>query len=339
MTVADRLLGDARRRASGGFMLALLIGLGVVAAGARAAGGSRVAWLQAFLLVFGSLVLAALPFVAIGAVAASLVSVFVPFSFIERIGRLPRVLQLPVAGLAGIGFPICECGSVPLARRLMLRGVAPPAALTFMLAAPIVNPVVMASTLVAYRGRGSLVVMAGGRFLFGLVIAMVVGWVAGRGSVSDVLRPAPHVAAEVVTLGRPESRLRRFFVHVAADFSFMAKYLLLGAFVAAFVQTFLPQRVIGSLASIPVVDTIALMGLAAILSLCSESDAFIAASFGQLGFGPSTQLAFLVFGPMFDMKLGAMYAGTFRRRVFKAIVATSLIGTLVLTTWLRVVSG
>lgn len=98
------------------------------------------------------------------------------------------------------------------------------------------------------------------------------------------------------------------FVHIAGDFSFMARYLLLGAAIAALVQTFLPQQIIGGLASVPIVDTLATMGLAVVLSLCSESDAFIGASFGQMGFGPSTQLAFLVFGPMFDLKLGAIYA-------------------------------
>jgi uncharacterized membrane protein YraQ (UPF0718 family) len=221
----------------------------------------------------------------------------------------------------------------------MLRGIAPSAAVTFMLAAPIVNPVVIASTFVAYRGRGSLLVMVGGRFVLGLLVAMVVGWVVGRRPVADVLRVDRDPAPEPVVLGRPEPRWRRFFVHVAGDFSFMARYLLLGAAVAALVQTFLPQQVIGGFASVPIVDTVAMMGLAVVLSLCSESDAFIGASFGQMGFGPSSQLAFLVFGPMFDLKLGAIYAGTFRRPIFKAIVVTSAVATLVLTTWMRVASG
>ena len=330
----DRTQGVATRR----FLLLVILGLVVASTAGHIGVLGRVGWLQAFLLVFSSLVIAALPFVAIGAVAASLVAVFVPFSWIERIGRLPRPLQLPVAGLAGIAFPICECGSVPLARRLMLRGLAPSAALTFMLAAPIVNPVVIVSTFVAYRGRGSLLYMVGGRFVFGLVVAMIVGWVAGTGTVSDILQDGGGEHQQV-RLGKPESGWRRFFIHTAGDFSFMARYLLIGAAVAALVQTFLSQRLVAGLATVPVVDTVAMMGLAVILSLCSESDAFIGASFGQLGFSPSAQLAFLVFGPMVDLKLGAMYLGTFRRRAFRAIIVVSAIGTLVLTTWLRVVSG
>jgi uncharacterized membrane protein YraQ (UPF0718 family) len=90
-------------------------------------------------------------------------------------------------------------------------------------------------------------------------------------------------------------------------------------------------------ASVPILDAAILMGVAAILSLCSESDAFIAASFTQ--FGPASQLAFLVFGPMVDLKLGAMYAGTFRRDVLRAIVVTAGLVTLVATMWIRVLSG
>ncbi len=331
-------ISPTRPVASRRFLLLLAIGLVAVAIAATFTGRAT-SWLQAFLLIFGSLVVTAVPFVAIGAVAASVVSVFVPESLIERIDRLPRVIQLPAAGLAGMALPICECGSVPLARRLMLRGISPSNAVTFMLAAPIVNPVVIASTFVAYRGRGSLVVMVGGRFVLGLLVAMVVGWVVGRRPVTDVLRIETDTAPEPVVLGRPEPRWSRLFVHIAGDFSFMARYLLLGAAIAALVQTFLPQQIIGGLASVPIVDTLAMMGLAIVLSLCSESDAFIGASFGQMGFGPSTQLAFLVFGPMFDLKLGAIYAGTFRRRVFVAIVLTSAVAALVFTTWIRLVSG
>jgi uncharacterized membrane protein YraQ (UPF0718 family) len=119
----------------------------------------------------------------------------------------------------------------------------------------------------------------------------------------------------------------------------MAKYLLIGASIAALVQTFLPQGLIAGLAAVPVIDTVGLMLFAVILSLCSESDAFIAASLGGLGFGTSAQLAFLVFGPMVDLKLGAMYAGTFTAPTVRAIVAAAATVTLVGTLWIRVVTG
>ena len=316
----------------------LLVG-GLVAAGAllRLAGPGRVAWIQAALIVFGSLVIQALPFVMIGALASAAIEVFVPPSALERLAALPRPLQLPAAGLAGIAFPICECGSVPVARRLMSKGLLPSAAVTFMLAAPVLNPVVIASTFVAYRGRSSLWTMVLGRFGLGLLVAIAVGWALGGRSKQDLLRPTRDAGHDHVELERPEPKWRRFFVHLGNDFLFMGRFLLLGATAAALVQTFLPQDIVAKVAGVPVLDLVVMMGLAAVLSLCSESDAFIAASFVQ--FGASAQLAFLVFGPMVDLKLGALYAGTFGKGVLRTIVIAVAATTLAGTLWIKVISG
>ncbi|HYU93699.1 MAG TPA: permease, partial [Actinomycetota bacterium] len=268
----------------------------------------RIPWIQASLIVFGSLVVQAMPFVLVGALASAAIEVFVPVNALERLAGLPRPLQLPAAALAGVAFPICECGSVPVARRLAARGLTPSAAVTFMLAAPVLNPVVIASTFVAYRARSSLWTMVIGRFALGMLVAVVVGWVVGSRSKDEVLRPRSDEArAVLVEPGPPEARWRRFFFHTGSDFLFMGRYLLIGAAAAAMVQTFLPASFVSTVAGTPVLDIAVMMGLATVLSLCSESDAFVAASFVQ--FGPGAQLAFLVSGPMIDLKLGALYAG------------------------------
>jgi uncharacterized membrane protein YraQ (UPF0718 family) len=170
------------------------------------------------------------------------------------------------------------------------------------------------------------------------VVAVAVGWVIGARSADDLLKPSPDEAhAHAMELGRPEARWRRFFVHLGSDFLFMGRYLILGATAAAAIQTFLPTSVLGGMADRALLSLVMMMALAAVLSLCSESDAFVAASFVQ--FGPSAQLAFLVFGPMVDLKLLALYAGTFRRGFVRAVVlgvaATTLVGTL----WVGVLSG
>jgi uncharacterized membrane protein YraQ (UPF0718 family) len=314
----------------------VLLVLGAV--GLRLADPQRVAWVRTYLVIFGSLLIQALPFVMIGALAAALVEVFVPIRTLEKLGRLPRPMQLPAAALAGLAFPICECGSVPVARRLALRGLMPSAAVTFMLAAPVVNPVVIASTFVAYRGRSALWTMVGGRFLLGILVAVAVGWVLGDRTRDELLKANPEEAHEhLVELGRPEARWRRFFVHMGNDFLFMGRFLVLGATIAAAIQTFLPASVLESAAGVPVVSIVLMMVLAAALSLCSESDAFVAASFVQ--FGPSAQLAFLVFGPMVDVKLLALYGGTFRRGFVRAVVLGVGAATLAATLWLGVVFG
>jgi uncharacterized membrane protein YraQ (UPF0718 family) len=301
----------------------------------------RLPWLQASLIVFGSLIIQATPFVLIGALASAVIEVFVPPSALEKLADLPRPLQLPAAGLAGIAFPICECGSVPVARRLIRKGLMPGAAITFMLAAPIVNPVVIASTFIAYRARGvSVWMMVFGRFTLGLLVAISVGWVLGAMKKTEMLRASAtedEQHHEHVEFGRPEPRWQTFFGHLGNDFFFMGKFLLLGATLAALVQTFLPQSIIDGVAAAPVLSIVVMMGLAVVLSLCSESDAFIAASFQQ--FGPAPQLAFLVFGPMVDFKLGALYAGTFQRRVVRTIIITAFASTLAGALWFAVIAG
>jgi uncharacterized membrane protein YraQ (UPF0718 family) len=314
----------------------VLLVLAAVAVVVRVADPERVAWLQNFLIVFGSLLVEATPFVVLGALVSAAIEVFVPATTFARIARLPGPIQLPAAALAGVAFPVCECGSVPVARRLVQKGLAPSAAVTFMLAAPILNPVVIASTLVAYRGRDSLWLMVGGRLGLGFVVAVTVGWVVGARSAGEFLR-SRSADARAEEIRDEESAAARFAGHLTGDIVFMMRFLVLGAAIAAAVQTFVPQTVVGRLANLPVLSLLAMMGLAFLMSLCSESDAFVAASFVQ--FGPASQLAFLVFGPMVDMKLAALYVGTYERGFFRITLITVAAVTLVGTLWLQVIVG
>ncbi len=237
---------------------------------------------------------------------------------------------------------------MPVARRLVDRGLIPSAAVTFMLAAPILNPIVLVSTSIAYRGRDILWPMVLGRVSLGFIAAVVVGWVVGGRDRSLFLR-----SSEAVTAGTGDhqhgscgcetaecshatsgSRWRTFFDYFAGDFAFMGRFLIFGAAVAAALQTLLPQSVLGSVANTPVVSLIAMMGLAFALSLCSESDAFVAASFVQFGVGP--QLAFLVFGPMMDAKLAFLYNATFSKGFLRTVISVVAVVTLVGTLWIEV---
>jgi uncharacterized membrane protein YraQ (UPF0718 family) len=297
---------------------------------------ARFAWASNFLLVFNALLIEATPFILLGALVSAAIEVFMGPRAFATLGRIPRSLQLPAAALAGMAFPVCECGSVPVARRLAAKGLAPGAAVTFMLAAPVANPVVIASTYVAYKGRDNLWFMVLGRVGLGIVVAMCAGWVIGRVAKVDLLRPRPDDELEA-DHEEDTVRWKSYFGHVGNDFVFMGRFLILGAAVAAAVQTFIPQSVISPVANTPVVSQLAMMGLAYILSLCSESDAFVAASFVQ--FGASSQLAFLVFGPMVDTKLTALYMGTYNKGFFRTILIVVTAVTLVGTVWLGVFFG
>ncbi|HEX7248217.1 MAG TPA: permease, partial [Actinomycetota bacterium] len=230
----------ARRRPPVVAVLVCLIALGVAV---RQADPSSVPWLRNLVIVFGSLLVEATPFILLGAAVSAAIEVFVPSSAFARIALLPRALQLPAAAAAGVAFPVCECGSVPVARRLASKGLAPSAAITFMLAAPVVNPVVVASTFIAYRGRDTLWVMVLGRLALGFVVAMTVGWVMGRIGSGELLR-ARSTDPAAPEEGNDAPRARRFFDHLAGDTMFMARFLIVGAALAASIQTFVPRSVV-----------------------------------------------------------------------------------------------
>jgi uncharacterized protein len=273
---------------------------------ARASGLKAVPEIENFAIVFASIVVEALPFVLLGALVASAIEVYVPERALERVAALPVRAQVPGALVGAFAFPVCECGSVPVARRLILRGVHPAAGITFMLAAPILNPVVLASTWVAYQGRDALA-MTAGRAALGALLALVVAVMIGKEGAGQLLRIRKTVSSHDHAHGG--RRISRFVDHLSGDVFFMGKFVVAGAALAAALQTAIPHSVFTGVLSTPLVSALLMMALAVMLSLCSEADAFVAVSFIQFPLG--SQLAFLVFGPVIDLKLGLLYGATF----------------------------
>ena len=322
----------AARSVTGGRRLRVLpYALGATAlaliVGGRLTDVRSVASIENFVVVFTSIVVEALPFILIGAAVSAAIEVFVSDRMFERVARLPRALQIPGAVLGGVAFPVCECGSVPVARRLILRGIHPTAAVTFMLAAPIVNPVVVASTWVAYQGREPMQMVAG-RVILGVVVAVGVALFLGRGRGPELIRARTLAAghAHDHDHDHDSGRARAFLDHIGSDFTFMGKFVVAGAALAAAFQTVIPTSAFTGVLTAPIVAAPFLMALAFMLSLCSEADAFVAVSFIQ--FPLSSQLAFLVFGPMIDIKLAMLYGATFGRGFLLRLMAVAAILTI-----------
>jgi uncharacterized membrane protein YraQ (UPF0718 family) len=290
--------------------------------------GRHSARLEEFELVFVSIVVEALPFIILGALVSSLIAVFVPDHAFRRVSRMPTHVQVPGAMACAMAFPVCECGSVPVARRLIRRGVAPAAGLAFMLAAPVVNPVVLVSTYVAYQSTGLGVQMTVARFGLGLIVAAVAALLLRRAASSQ--REGAEDASDHAHDHGHAGGLSAVADHVAADFVYMGKFLVVGAAVAAAMQTFVPRSLFDSLGGSILLAPIVMMALAFLLSLCSEADAFVAVSF--TGFGTGSQLAFLALGPVLDAKLALLYWGTFKRWFVPALLAVAapiiLVGSL-----------
>jgi uncharacterized membrane protein YraQ (UPF0718 family) len=261
--------------------------------------------LQTWSTVFIAVCVQATPFLVLGVLVSGAIAAFVPAQVFARILPANPVLAVPVAGVCGAALPGCECGSVPIADRLMERGVRPSAALAFLLSAPAINPIVLVATSVAFSADERMV---WARLGAGLLTAVLVGWIWERIGRPDWLRPRSRVT------GRPPGvRAWQVFVDtVRGDFTQVAGFLVIGAAAAATFNVLIPaaflERVGASL-----LLSVMLMGLlAVILALCSEADAFVAAAFG--GIPMIGKLVFLTVGPAIDVKLFALQAGTFGRR-------------------------
>jgi uncharacterized membrane protein YraQ (UPF0718 family) len=259
--------------------------------------------LQSWMTVFVAVVVQALPFLVVGVLLSAGLAVFVPPSFFTRVLPKRPSLAVPVAGVAGAVLPGCECASVPVAGALVRGGVAPSAAVAFLLSAPAINPVVLTATAVAFPGQPRMVLA---RFAAGLAASCAMGWLWQRLGRPDWLRPAaghPHDDGD--------GRGAAFWGSVRHDVLHAGGFLVGGAMAAATLKAVVPASWLQAAGGHPVVAVLALAVLAVLLSICSEADAFVASSLTQ--FSPTARLAFLVVGPMIDLKLFGMQAATFGR--------------------------
>ena len=281
------------------------------------------AW-QAGATVFVAIVVQALPFLVLGVVLSGVITAYVSPEFFERVLPKNQALAVPVAGAAGVLIPGCECASVPVAGGLMAQGVSPAASLAFLLSSPAINPVVIVSTFVAFPNNH---MMALARLIASLIAAVVMGWVwlaFGKGEWLRIpQRDHLHGATKFETFWRT----------AAHDFLHAGGFLVIGGITAAILNVLVPPAWLQAVSDQPVLSILGLSVLAVVLCICSEADAFVAASLTQ--FSLTARLAFLVVGPMVDIKLVALQAGTFGRQFaarfapatfIVAVIAASAVG-------------
>jgi hypothetical protein len=286
--------------------------------------------LSVFATVFLGIFIEAVPFLFLGTLASGLVEVFVRREVLLRLLPSGTFAGALTGSLLGMIFPVCECGVIPLARRLIRKGVRLPVGIAFMLAAPVVNPVVIASTIAAF-GLGP---MALWRFALSGLIAVAVGLVFSvERQPQRLLQVTPILggtsAADAAILRKPlGGRVQQALQIAAEEFFEMGRFLILGAALAALMQTLVPQSFLLGLGSGPVLSVLVLMLLAAVLSICSTVDSFVALAFARAFTGGSV-LAFLVFGPMVDIKSTLLYLNVFRRRTVLYILLLTFMLTMV----------
>lgn len=279
---------------------------------------------QDFSYAFLSVLLEGVPFILLGTLLSGLIDQFLPARLMTRL--LPRnaFAAVCLGGVLGIVFPMCECGIVPVIRRLIAKGLPVSSAVAYMLAAPIVNPITAFSTYAAFRGQGAAEFSAL-RLGLGFFVAVLAGLAVLNLPIGAVLKKT--ILESVMLSGTagdggpsPQPFHRRLISAMEAgvrDFLDVMVYFILGVGVASLFSTAVNQELFLPLSLDDRLAIPAMMTLAGILSLCSSSDAFIAATF--VAFPAVAKLAFLVFGPMMDLKLAFIYSAVFTRRFVAAL--------------------
>lgn len=289
--------------------------------------------IEVFNTVFISILMQAFPFMLIGVLVSSAMHVFIPDEWIVKVFPTKYGLGFLTAMFAGAFFPVCECAIVPVMTRLVKKGVAMPIAITFMLSAPIINPIVIISTLYAFPGQPEITLMRVG---FGLLIALLVGFcmmLYGKNlpmlleNSNDQECNCQHDATshheshqctchchdedEHIKKGIAE-KLKTLLLHAGDEFFGVGKYLVVGACITSLIQILIPKETFANLGTQSWLSLLIMMTMAFLFSACSTSDAFIARSFMNK-FSTGAIMGFLVFGPMMDVKNLLMLLSSFKK--------------------------
>jgi hypothetical protein len=295
-------------------------GLTIAALGLLAVRTASIQLLQNTGALFLALVLEGAPFLLLGSFVASVVQEFIPAWFIHRVTKRLCLAGIPVAVFSGFVFPICECAIVPATRRLRDKGMNLALTMTFLVSVPLLNPVVIASTVTAFSDRPKLIVT---RFAAGFVVALLVGlifWIAEKRGYSTHSGTRPGVdetESATYSLGQ---RFGRLVEHTAVEFVEVFGYFAAGALLSALLKAVIPPEVFLLFRGNPLLSIPAMIVVAYVLSVCSEADAFLGRSFIPL-VGEPAVLAFLVFGPMLDLKNTLLLRRAFRGREIALLAA------------------
>ena len=298
-----------------------------------------------FIITFSAILWEAMPLIVLGAVIAGILEEFLPQQAITRFLPKAVVPAVMIGAVLGLVFPMCECGILVVMRRLLRKGLPLSCCVAYMLAGPIINGVVIFSTAVAFVPHGIGPEMIGLRVGLAFLVAVVTGLVVqgqwakyGTRLLTPVAIPPASAAAPKGGLslgmadgyGEPAAprksfskRLGNISATALHDFVDITVFLILGAVLAAVAKRFLTPDEIGQLSTgQPFLAIPAMMLLAVLMCLCSEADAFVAASFTTMHISAKT--AFLVLGPMLDLKLLLMYTRVFKPRLI-AVIATCVV--------------
>ncbi|MDY0943949.1 permease [Priestia megaterium] len=274
--------------------------------------------------IFISILIEALPFILLGVIISGIIQIFVTDEMMAKAIPKNKFGAIVLASVIGALFPACECGIVPITRRLMAKGVPLYAAIPFMLTGPIINPVVLFATFVAFGNDWKIMIERGVvAFLVSLIVGLILAFQFKTPQVKNEI--LVHTSSKKMS-----EKIGEALKHTIDEFFSVGKFVIIGGLIAAAMQTYVKTSTLMALGHGAVSSNVVMMGLSYILSLCSSADAFIASSFRST-FDDSAIIAFLVFGPMFDIKNTLMMLSQFKTKFVFSLFAYVFILVLVLS--------
>lgn len=275
-----------------------------------------------------SVLIESLPFVILGVVLSIVVQVWVPPGVIERWMPRRAWARRAVLSLLGMVVPVCECGNVPFARGLLMRGFSVPETMTFLIAAPIVNPIVIITTHQAFGFSDGILIA---RLVGGYLIANLIGWLYSRHPSPDALLTDRFRDTCEIVVHEPGGRGRRTLAQFVIELRAVMPALVIGSALAGAVQVLIPREALVAIGSNPALSIVAMMALAMVVAICSNVDAFFALSFAST-FTPGAIVAFLLVGPLVDVKMLALMRTTFTTRTIAGIVVVVIVSSFFIGT-------
>lgn len=290
---------------------------------------------------FISMILEALPFLLIGAIVSALIQMYISEDLVKRILPKNKLISLIFAAFIGVFIPICECSIVAIAKSLMKKGVPIGVSIVFMLCVPIVNPVVLISTYYAFSDIGIVLI----RFMGGIVCSIIIGSlmeILSRKNKDIINKKNDYedicdCGCLVTDYFYNKSKIRLCFEHANKEFLNILRYYIFGSFLSSGFIVLVDTNMLNRVSSSKYSAIIIMMVISFLLSLCSEADAFIAKGFLE-NFGVPAISAFLILGPMVDLK-NAIIIGSYFKKGFTikfifvvclVIMAFSTVLTLIL---------
>lgn len=281
--------------------------------------------LNDFFVIVLSLLVEGIPFILMGSLLSGFVHVYISretvVSFIQSMKSGARVAM----NFLGMVFPVCECGNIPFARQLIRKGISPTLSITFLLSAPVINPIVIIATLAAFPNDPQIVLW---RVVFTFIVATAVG------AAMELLPQDQIVLAgadtPISSCHHNKKSLLHTLHHVRGEFLEMMGIFTFGSMIATSIQMFIPRDFVLLFNEHAWVSILVMMLLGFIISICSNVDAFFALAYSQI-FPESALLAFLVFGPMIDIKAIAMLRTTYTWKTIFTMSSLCLLFTFLLT--------